>query len=174
MNDVNLVDPIDITTSLKGHWPGFATPILVPRRNRPPRVFLSRAYAASYVIELDGSPVWHFGSSRDTTPRNHAAIADLDGDGGSEFVTAQADGVLKAFDGDAANQKCPICPPADPLSERNRSGRVRWTFRVPPPIGSLAANQNSDQDFASADLDGDGIGEILVPSEDGRMHCLGR
>ncbi|MSU34816.1 MAG: hypothetical protein EXS36_06835 [Pedosphaera sp.] len=170
----DLVEPIDITASLRGHWPAFATPILVPRPGgESPRVFLSRAYAAYYLIELDGRPVWHSGSSRDTTPRNHAAPADLDGDGRVEIVTAQADGVLRAFGAESVGEKCPICPPADVLNGRNRAGHVRWTFRIPAPIGGgSGANQNSDQDFASADLDGDGRVEILIGGGDGRLYAL--
>lgn len=170
----DLVAPIDITSSLRGHWPAFSTPILVPKPGGgSPRVFLSRAYAANYLIDLDGSPVWHFGSSRDTTPRNHVALADLDGDGPVEIVTAQADGILRAFGAESVGEKCPICPPADPLNGRNRAGNVRWTFRIPAPIGGgTGANQNSDQDFASADLDGDGRCEILLGGGDGKLYAI--
>lgn len=124
------------------------------------------------VIDLDGHPVWHYGSSRDTTPRNHAALADLDRDGQVEIVTARADGMLSAFGAGSAGEKCPICPPADALNDRNHAGRVRWTFRVPAPIGGGGANGNSDQDFASADLDGDGRVEILIGGGDGKLYAL--
>ncbi len=170
----DLVGMSDITASIKGHWPAFGTPILVARPgSRPPQVFLSRAYAAVYVTDLDGRPVWHYGFSRDTTPRNHGAIADLDGDGQAEIITAQADGLLRAFSSEPADEKCPLCPAADPPSPGNRAGKIRWTFHVPGPIGPpSAANQNSDQDFASADLDGDGRAELLLGGGDGRLYAV--
>ena len=170
----DLVGASDVTASLRGHWPAFSTPILVPHPGGlPPHVFLSRAYAAIYVADLEGRPVWHYGLSRDTTPRNHGAIADLDGDGEVEIITAQADGLLRAFSAEPSTVKCPICPAADAPGPGNRAGKIRWTFRVPGPIGPpSAANQNSDQDFASADLDGDGRMEILLGGGDGGLYAL--
>jgi outer membrane protein assembly factor BamB len=139
----------------------------------PPWVFLSRAYATICVADLEGRPAWHYGLSRDTTPRNHGAVADLDGDGQAEIITAQADGLLRAFSAEPATEKCPLCPAADAPGSGNRGGKIRWTFHVPGPIGPPnATNQNSDQDFASADLDGDGRVELLLGGGDGRLYAL--
>ncbi|HAB19528.1 MAG TPA: VCBS repeat-containing protein [Verrucomicrobiota bacterium] len=169
----DLVKASDITASLKGHWPAYGTPILLPVRGRPPHVFLSRAYAGIFVADLEGRPVWHYGLSRDTTPRNHGGIADLDGDGQAEIVTAQADGLLRAFSAEPTLEKCAICPPVENAGPGNRAGKIRWTFQVPGPIGPLNhTNQNSDQDFASADLDGDGRVEVLLGGGDGKLYAL--
>ncbi len=169
-----LVEPFDLTTSLRGHWPAFSTPLLVPQPgNLPPKVFLSRAYAVNYLVDLEGNPIWHWGASRDTTPRNHASLADLDGNGSVEIVTAQADGTLTAFDAEPASKKCPICPSSDAPSHRNRAAHIRWSFQIPSPVGGMPGhNQNSDQDFASADLDGDGQIEILLGGGDGKLYAL--
>ena len=152
-----------ITAAVPGHWGAYATPLLVRQAGqRPPLVFHNNAYALSLLTKPDGTPVWHYGLTRDTTHASKAGLADLDGDGSIELVTTQQDGLLRAFDGKAAARCCPSCPPDAALTTANHSGQVRWTKRLPPPVS----------DFATLDLDGDGQVELLCGAGDGHLYAL--
>ena len=152
-----------ITAAVKGHWGAYATPLLVPQLGSgPPLVFHNNAYALALLTKPDGTPVWHYGLTRDTTHASQAGLADLDGDGAIELVTTQQDGVLRAFAAGAAPQRCPSCPAGGTLTATNHSGHVRWTKRLPPPVS----------DFATLDIDGDGQVELLCGAGDGRLYAL--
>ena len=127
-----------------------------------PQVFFSRAYAHLLMADLEGKPIWHYGLTRDTTSPNLCALADLDGDGKMEIVVARKDGLLRAFDSEPLNEKCPTCPPDEPLTDVNHSGKPLWSRRFRPPIS----------DFISADLDGDGKMEFLCGSGSGNLLAL--
>ena len=152
-----------ITAAVPGHWGAYATPLLVPQPgDRSPLVFHNNAYALSLLTKPDGTPVWHYGLTRDTTHASKAGLADLDGDGAIELVTTQQDGLLRAFDAQGAAQRCPSCPADMPLAATNHSGQVRWTKRLPPPVS----------DFATLDLDDDGQVELLCGAGDGQLYAL--
>lgn len=152
-----------ITAAVPGHWGAYATPIVADLlATGTPLVFHNNAYALSLTTKLDGTPVWHYGLTRDTTHSSKAGLADLDGNGTIEIVTAQRDGLLRAFDAGPLETKCPSCLSSQPLSEANHGGYVRWTFRLPPPIS----------DFASMDADGDGRVELLCGAGDGKLYAL--
>ena len=151
-----------ITTAVKGHWGAYATPLLIPQPGGPPFVFHNNAYALSLLTKPDGTPVWHYGLTRDTTHASKAGLADLDGNGSIELVTTQKDGLLRAFDAHGVAQRCPSCPPDGTLTATNHSGHVRWTMRLPPPVS----------DFATLDLDGDGQVELLCGAGDGQLYAL--
>ncbi|HOE96607.1 MAG TPA: hypothetical protein PK847_08475 [Candidatus Sumerlaeota bacterium] len=150
-------------TAIPGHWGAYSNPIVADYLHRGrPQVFLSQAFGLAPLIDLDGKPIWHYGLSRDTTMRSHPGVADLDGDGKLEIVTTQADGLLRAFAADPLDEKCPTCPADVELTEANHSAAVRWEFSLTPPLS----------DVVSADLDGDGMDELLVGAGDGKLHAL--
>ncbi len=152
-----------ITAAVPGHWGAYATPIVVDRiENEQPLVFHNNAYALTLLTKFDGSPVWHYGLTRDTTHASKAGLADLDGDGTIELVTTQSDGLLRAFDAHPLQEKCPTCPADEKVSSSNHGGNVRWTLRLPPGIS----------DFATLDLDADGRTELLCGSGDGKLYAL--
>ena len=151
-----------ITAAVKGHWGAYATPLLIPQRSGPPFVFHNNAYALTLLTKPDGTPVWHYGLTRDTTHSSKAGLADLDGNGSIELVTTQKDGLLRAFDAHGVAQRCPSCPPDGALTATNHSGHVRWTMQLPPPVS----------DFATLDLDGDGQVELLCGAGDGQLYAL--
>jgi hypothetical protein len=92
-----------IATMIPGHWGADGTPVLFPDRTGEarPRLFWSRAFALIKATDLLGMPSWHYGTTRDTTPSHHGAMADLDGDGRREIVTSRRDGLLTAWSADA-------------------------------------------------------------------------
>ncbi|MAV38753.1 MAG: hypothetical protein CMJ59_25225 [Planctomycetaceae bacterium] len=152
-----------ITAVVPGHWGAYATPIVVGRSgNRPPLVFHNNAYALALLTQLDATPVWHYGLTRDTTQASQAGLADLDGDGVIELVTTQRDGLLRAFEAAPSGARCPSCPPDGKLTPHNHGAQVRWTFPLPPPIS----------DFATLDADADGRTELLCGAGDSRLHAL--
>jgi hypothetical protein len=166
-NNKDLVDPMakdPLSNSVPGHWTAYAVPTVANLLGSgKPQIVLNHSYSMSlFVIDLEGWPVWHDGTSRDEMGRNLAAIADMDGDGRMELVTARGDGLLLAFDAARADEKCSLCPKDAPLTKLNHGGRRRWTLKLTAPVS----------DFASADLDGDGRHEILCGAGDGKLHAI--
>ncbi len=152
-----------ITAAVPGHWGAYAVPVVADLTGRgSPLVFHNGAYALTLVTETDGTPRWHYGLTRDTTHAAMAGFADLDASGTLEIVTTQKDGLLRGFDAQPTAKKCPTCPPAESRGDANRSGGVRWTFRLPPPVS----------DFASLDLDGNGSVELVCGAGDGKLYAL--
>ena len=158
-----LVPPFAISNVIPGHWGADATPMLVRVRpgNRP-QLFFSRAYALVRVNKLAGGAIWHYGVTKDTTPRHHPGLADMDGDGFTEIVIAQNDGLLRAFNAKPLASKCPTCPQNKALTAMNHAGKERWTFKLAGPVA----------DIASADLDGDGKEELVCGTDDGKLIAL--
>ena len=133
-----------ITAAVPGHWGAYATPIVADLKGEgKPIVFHNNAYALTLLTEFDGTPYWHYGLTRDTTHASKAGLADLDGDGRIEIVTVQKDGLLLAYDATPLAGKCPGCPADQELTDANRGGHVRWTFRLPPPISDFATLTSS-------------------------------
>ncbi len=166
-NNKDLVDPMSntpLSSIVPGHWTAYAIATVVPILGTDkPQIVLSRSYAmAMYVIDLQGRPVWHYGASRDETSRSLAAVADMDADGRMELVTARGDGLVLAFDATPSDEKCPLCPKDQSLTEVNHAGHVRWEMKLTGPVS----------DFASMDLDGDGKVEALCGAGDGKLHAL--
>jgi hypothetical protein len=132
----DLVGPVTLGPShLPGHWSTRFRTILVPMKGRPPDVFLNRNNGVSAALTLNGDYRWLYSLlPRDNMPFNQEGIADLDGDGNFEVVTAHRDGTLRAFSNAAGDAKCPTCRADAPLTEYNHAGQIRWTFKVPGPI----------------------------------------
>jgi outer membrane protein assembly factor BamB len=82
------------------------------------------------------------------------AAADVDGDGRMEFVFGCADGKLYAVG---------TAPETDLPSAAGISGRVLWHMDLGAPVGPPTV----------ADVDGDGLAEILVSTSDGWLYALG-
>ena len=159
----SLTPTTTITAAVPGHWGAYATPIVSEFfPGEQPLVFHNNAYALSLLTKLDGTPVWHYGLSRDTTHASLAGLADLDGSGTVELVTTQKDGLLRAFNAKPVAEKCPTCPPDQPLTFLNHRGEVRWTYRLPSSVS----------DFATLDADADGRVEFLCGCRDGKLYAL--
>ena len=134
-------------------------------------MFLHRNNGVSALLSLSGTYRWHYSLlPRDNMPFNQEGIADLDGDGNFEVITAHRDGLLRAFNSKAGNQLCPTCDPETELTPYNRSAVERWTHKITGAINPSV--YRSDQDFATVDLDGDGAMEILIGDGEGTLHAL--
>ncbi len=162
-------------------------------------VLLDSVYILA-LLELDGTPVWHgagradfpvasdAGNVGETTSTKHALI-DIDGDGTFELASAgYGDGarVIDPRDGkvlwsvEAVTPTCQrvaaanldgrpgdelIYPAGDTLvviTGDRSAGRVLWTWRGPASLSMPAI----------ADVDGDGLAEIVVQSAEGAVHCI--
>ena len=168
----HLVGPVKLgPTHLPGHWSTRFRTILVPRREMKPDVFLHRNNGVTASISLEGNYRWHYSLyPRDNMPFNQEGIADLDGDGSAEIITAHRDGTLRAFSNSPAAGKCPTCKKDAPITTHNHAGELRWEFKIPGPVNPSV--YRSDQDFASADLDADGRMELLIGGGDGVLYAL--
>ena len=93
--------PLDgLQLSLAGEGPadGGARPAAQQLLFAGPR---SPTYAASRI--------WHHGLTRDTAG-TWGILADVNGDGVSEFLHAQPDGLIRCFDVSAPRSRCATCP----------------------------------------------------------------
>src|SRR5205823_11776863 len=141
-----------------GHWTAYSYPSLGKVRPAGETVLLHNgAYSLGLITDLQGKPLWHHGMTRDTTG-TWGILADVDGDGASEYVHAQPDGVILCFDLGASRSRCATCPPGTPVAGGPGSGvdPCRWSLDLKRPVSRMAA----------ADLDGDGRQEILLGSSD--------
>src|SRR5436190_20664004 len=114
-NNKDLIEPgskMPLSNIVPGHWTAYAVPVVAPILGTgSPQVILCHSYTmALFVIDIEGWPVWHYGTSRDETGKTLAAVADMDGDGKIELVSARGDGLLQAFDAQPSNEKCALCP----------------------------------------------------------------
>ncbi len=146
------------------HWTAYGSPMVVDILNTgTPQVIIAGSWAMFWNVDLLGNPVWHYRMSVDTDSHSifndgiRVGMTDFDGDNKIDAVMAQDDGLLRAFDAEDLNQKCPKCAPGQPLVASNHSADLIWEYQLEPPIGG----------FASADLDGDGKGELLCGSRGG-------
>jgi len=169
----DLVPPVTLGPGgLPGHWvTRFKTLLVNALGNEKPQVFLCRANGVTVLMDMEGNYIWHYSLlPRENMPFNLEGFADLDGDGKIEIVTAHRNGTLRAFNAEPSDHRCPTCLPDEPLTDQNRSGHERWTFQIPAPINPSVYHSN--QDFAAADLDGDGKTELLLGGGDGKLYAL--
>ena len=91
-------------------------------------------------------------------------LADVDGDGVSEFVHAQPDGLIRCFDVEAPRSRCATCPTGTPVASDPNSevDPCRWSIDLKRPVSRMAA----------ADLDGDGRQELVLGGSDGNLYAL--
>lgn len=162
-------------------------------------VLLDSGYILA-LLDSSGGAQWH-GSPRadyptgkpddgfgNTTDTRHA-LADLDGDGSCELVSAGYGNGFRALDPRTGKMLWALDAPAPTMPKvaaanidgepgdeaiycagnaliavtgNRQSGSVLWTWRGSAPLGLPAI----------ADVDGDGKAEIVVRSADGVIHCL--
>jgi outer membrane protein assembly factor BamB len=100
-----------------------------------------------YCADLaTGQTRWSFNTKIEAAYPTRVVSGDIDGNGRDNFVTGLSDGQLLALD------------------ERDGKGSVVWRVELGAAI----------RDVVIADLDGDAKGEIIVETDDGRIHVLGR
>lgn len=159
------ITPVQVFSDyIPGHWQAYASPIAVDVLGRGrPQVFHHKAFANTILTDLEGQPIWHWGTSRDQTASSWPGLADLDGDGALEIIQTRVDGLLRAFDAAPTDATCPKCPPDGELTTMNHGAHVRWELSFSPPISDLAVS----------DIDGDGHDEILFGAGDGFLYALG-
>jgi hypothetical protein len=157
----DLVGPVVLSDALPGHWTAYTFPSLAsPRGNSQPVVFHHNAYSLALITDLKGTPLWHYGLTRDTAG-TWGQFVDVDGDGQREVLHAQPDGLLRCFPF-RSPVRCPTCPADAPLA-KSKEVSERWQLNLGRPISRMIA----------ADLKGDGRMAVLFGSSDGRLHALG-
>ncbi len=160
----DLVPPMVLSDSLPGHWTAYSYPSLgVIRPTGELGLLHHNSFSLALITDLRGQPLWHHGMTRDTAGA-WGILADVDGDGASEFVHAQPDGVIRCFDVRAPRSHCATCPPGTPGAGNpsSESDPARWSIDLKGPASRMAA----------ADLDGDGRHELVLGGSDGNLHAL--
>jgi hypothetical protein len=148
-----------------GHWTAYTYPSLGRfGATGEPCLLHNNSYAMTLITDLRGQPLWHEGMTRDTAG-TWGILADVDGDGASEFIHAQSDGLIRCFGINARRARCSTCPaegaPANqPRAEVDPS---RWSIDMKRPVSR----------FIAADLDADGRQELLLGGSDGNLYALG-
>jgi hypothetical protein len=163
-DDRDLVGPVVLSDVLPGHWTAYSYPSLGKLRPAgEPCLLHNNSYALGLITDLRGRPLWHHGMTRDTAG-TWGILADLDGDGGSEFVHAQPDGVIRCFDVGGMRPRCATCPPGTTAASGPGAGvdPGRWSLDLRRPVSRMAA----------ADLDDDGRQELVLGASDGNLYAL--
>jgi len=181
-------------------WAAYGEPMLGEFSGRgQPQVLLDSPYILA-LLDLDGSPLWHGlgradyptqtneGNVGQTTSVKHALI-DFDGDGTFETASAGYGDGVRAIDPRDGKVLWSLAAPTPTCSrvvaaningrkgeellyvaaERlvaitgdRKAGRVLWEWRGPAQLSMPAI----------ADVDGDGLAEVILVSADGAVHCL--
>jgi outer membrane protein assembly factor BamB len=181
-------------------WAAYGEPIVHPfTGQRRPEILLDSPYVLA-LLDTNGAPFWHGlgradyptatnqGNVGQTTAVKHALI-DLDGDGTCEIASAGYGDGVRALDPREGRilwslaTPTPTCPrvvaanidgrPGDELlypagakliavTGNRTAGRILWEWSGPAALSMPAI----------ADVDGDGLAEILVQAADGSVHCL--
>ena len=160
----DLVGPVILSDAVPGHWTAYSYPSLGKVRSTgEPGVLHNNSYALGLITDLRGRPIWHHGMTRDTAG-TWGILADVDGDGLSEFVHAQSDGLIRCFGVGAPRSRCATCPTGTPVaSDRNSDvDPCRWSIDLKRPVSRMTA----------ADLDGDGRQELVLGGSDGNLYAL--
>jgi hypothetical protein len=181
-------------------WAAYGEPIVYDfNDDGRPEVLIDSPYILA-LLDLEGNPLWHGlgradypvrpgeGNVGETTQCKHA-LADVDGDGTPEIASAgYGDGVraidpktgrvlwsLEApkptgpkvaaanIDGQGGDEI--IYPAGNTLvavTGDRTAGRVLWTWQGPATLSLPAI----------ADVDGDGLAEIVVQDAQATIHCL--
>ncbi len=182
-------------------WAAYGEPIVHDfNDDGRPEVLLDSPYILA-LLDLEGNPLWH-GPGRDDYPvrpdegnvgettRCKHALADLDGDGTLEIASAGYGDGMRAIDPktgsvlwsvEAPGPTGPkvaaanidgrggdeiIYPAGNTLvavTGDRTSGRVLWTWQGQANLSLPAI----------ADVDGDGLAEIIVQDAQATIHCLG-
>jgi hypothetical protein len=123
----------------------------------------NNSYALGLITDIRGKPLWHHGMTRDTAG-TWGILVDVDGDGVSEFVHAQPDGLIRCFDVRVPRSRCATCPPGTTVaSDPNPAGDpCRWSIDLKRPVSRLTA----------ADLDDDGRQDLVLGCSDGSLYAL--
>jgi outer membrane protein assembly factor BamB len=159
-----LVGPVVLSGVIPGHWTAYSYPSLGKvRAAGEPALLHNNAYALGLITDLRGQPLWHEGMTRDTAG-TWGILADLDGDGLSEFIHAQPDGLIRCFGVGTIRSLCAACPPGTPASSvpPANADACRWSIDLKQPVSRMAA----------ADLDGDGRHELVLGCSDGKLYAL--
>jgi outer membrane protein assembly factor BamB len=182
-------------------WAAYGEPMIYPFTGRQhPEVLLDSPYILA-LLDTNGAPLWHGvgravfpaasteGNVGQTTSVRHVLV-DFDGDGVFEIASAgYGDGVraIDPRDGKvlwslpAPTPTCPRVVAVDidgrkgdellyvagnkliAITGNRSAGRILWEWTGPASLSMPAI----------ADLDGDGLAEIVLQAADGSVYCLG-
>ena len=139
-DDREIVKPVVLSDAIPGHWTAYSYPSLGKvRAGGELHLLHNNAYSLALVTDLLGKPHWHHGLTRDTAG-TWGILADVNGDGTSEFLHVQPDGLVRCFDARAPRSRCATCP-----TEAQSSGvRSEGARSIPLVSRSEASNQPHD------------------------------
>ncbi len=181
-------------------WAAYGEPMVYDfNGDGRPEVLLDSPYLLA-LLDLSGKPLWHGpgrmdypvkpgeGNVGQTTACKHALV-DIDGDGKFEIASAGYGDGVRLIDPQSGKVLWSLAAPA-PTGPRvaaanidgrggdeilypvgntlvavtgdRASGRVLWTWQGPAALGLPVV----------ADVDGDGLAEIVVQDAAGTVHCL--
>jgi hypothetical protein len=159
-----LVGPEVLSSALADHWTAYSYPSLGRDRSAVgPWLLHNNSYALGLITDLRGKPLWHQGMTRDTAG-TWGVLADVDGNGVSEFIHAQPDGLIHCFSINVPRSRCATCSPATSDAPVRPVGAEphHWSIDMKCSVSRIAA----------ADLDADGRHELVLGGADGKLYAL--
>ena len=181
-------------------WAAYGEPLVHDfNQDGAPEILLDSPYILA-LLDRSGKPVWHglgrqdfpvtpgAGNAGETTNCKHA-LADLDGDGVFEIASAGYGDGVRAIDPRTGTRlwslaaPAPTCPRVTAanidgqggdeilyaagtllvaVTGDRSEGRILWTWQGPATLSMPAI----------ADVDGDGLAEIIVQDATAKVHCL--
>jgi hypothetical protein len=163
-NNRDLIGPVVLSSAVPGHWTAYSYPSLGRVRSTGgPSLLHNNSFAVGLITDLRGEPLWHEGMTRDTAG-TWGILADVNGDGVSEYIHSQPDGVIRCFGVGTARLRCGTCPPATLAASDSHppADPSRWSVDLKGPVSRMAA----------ADLDDDGRMEVVLGCSDGNLYAL--
>jgi len=169
-------------------WPAYAVPIIADfNLDGKPDAFFPSQYVWG-LLTLDGEKIWNL--EEGDLPRGSVlpGMGDVDGDGKTEVGAPFADG-FRCYDAATGEHKWTVEVPKGPYAgtfaaDLDSDGRDEFFLAAGDRVVALGAGEGAGEilwevelpgrvgEPSFADVDGDGLGEILVTCADGNLYCL--
>ncbi len=169
-------------------WPAYAVPVVTDfDGDGEAEAFFPSQYTWG-LLDIDGAHIWNL-EEGDLPSGLMPGIGDVDGDGKLEIGAPFRDG-FRCYDAATGELRWKIAVPGGPYAgilsaDVDGDGSDEFLFAAGQRVVAVGASGGSgrivwEAEFPArvsepsfADVDGDGLGEVLLTCADGNLYCLG-